>query len=139
MFTEVGSETYLVLILATVAVAADEDPDLAGRSAEARDRPAGGAPDLPVVEADIADPAPRGQLGDQRDDRHAAPVRVVDRFGHMRMLRGDDPDGVDRLGEPRDALRHVVGREVVQELDATRPRIAVELSAAVVRVRASAR
>lgn len=64
MLAEVAAEPGLVHLLAAVAVIADQDADLARDRADAVKGLGRRAPDLPVVEADIAHAQGRGQGGD---------------------------------------------------------------------------
>ena len=96
---------------------ADENGDLARFLAKFRHRPAGCGADFPVVEANVARPSRRRQIGDHCDDGNAIGSQTLDRLGYPRMIRADDRDRVDVAAKFEQALGGALRRKIVPMLD----------------------
>ena len=72
VFAKIGAERNFRRLLAEIAMAADDDADLAGPFGGSGDHPGGGAPLLAIVAPDEAGAGFGGQVGEHGEGRHAA-------------------------------------------------------------------
>lgn len=91
--------------------------ELARRAAQVLEGPRRLAPDLPAVQADVADRGAGGQRRVERDHRHAVRGKAIDRVAHDRVLGGDHRERFVLGAEREHARCHALGREVVERLD----------------------
>ena len=117
VFTHIGTEACVSDILALIAVIAYEHRNPSGTVGHLRDQPRRGAPQLPVVRADIGG-ALRGRLvGDIGHDRRALFSQFPNGLADQRMIGGDNGNRIAFLSERHEPSRYVVGRQVIDEID----------------------
>jgi hypothetical protein len=78
MFAKKGAEAHFIQILATIAVATDENPGLAGPLANIGHGPSSCSVDLPIVQPDLAGRARCREFQNERDDGNAALDQTID-------------------------------------------------------------
>ena len=89
---------------------ADEDAELAGGLAKMFKDPGRSAPNLPVIDTDIWHLPGRGELRDERENRHALRLQRIYCLAHHRMHRRHDPDRIALRSQGEHASGDVLRR-----------------------------